>query len=98
MTSLELIAIFITPIIGVAIMNERFMYKVKELIISYLEFLVITNLINNIVLFIFKDYLVYMFTISFFVKYTLLSIAITIIYALLRIILKENTKLTMRQK
>lgn len=85
MISLEVIAIFITPIIGVAMMYERYKYDVKELLISYLKFLVMTNLINNVILYIFKDYIVYMFTVSFFVKYTILGIMSSILFGMFQL-------------
>ncbi len=98
MKSLEFLAMFIAPVFGTLVMNYKYNYKTKELCLNYLGFLALTNLLTNLGLFIFRDYIVYDFTISLFVKYSFINIILSILLSLIIITVKENVKFTLSVK
>ncbi|MGI6329698.1 MAG: hypothetical protein ACOXZR_02425 [Bacilli bacterium] len=98
MENLEFIAIFIAPIFGLLISNYKYNFQLKELFLNYLSLVVITNLLTNLILWIFKEYLVYSFTISFFIKYSLTNIILSIFLSFLIMVIKENTNITLKVK
>ncbi|MDD4706026.1 MAG: hypothetical protein PHS24_02275 [Bacilli bacterium] len=88
----DMIAIFIAPIFGLLILNEKYKYQVNELILNYLNIFLLSNLLTNIILYIFKNYSYLHFSPSFFIKYSISNIIISVFIALFEIILKENVK------
>lgn len=88
----ELIAIFISPLSGLLLMDAKYKYNLKSVIFCYLNMLLLTNLLTTLTVYILKDYDSFNFTISFFVKYTLMNIVVSILIALVQIVILENIK------
>ncbi|MDD4706487.1 MAG: hypothetical protein PHS24_04695 [Bacilli bacterium] len=88
----EFLAIFLAPIVGLIILNIKYDYIIKNLILNYFNLTIITNLLTCIILYILKEYEYLSFTPSFFVKYSLTIMVLSILIALFQIILKNNVK------
>lgn len=88
----EFLAIFIAPIFGVLIMNNKYKYQIKDFILNYFNIIIVSNLVTNILIFVLKYHTELIFTPSFFIKYSLINIIFSIFIALLEIIIIENIK------
>ena len=72
---------FFPPSIGLLILKEE---KIFRTVYIYLALVLISNLITNMYLMFAKNYLVYQFTPSFFVKYSIFNIfVISCVYLLI---------------
>lgn len=91
MTTLEFIAIFLAPVIGLKTLKEK---DLRKEIISYLTLVALSNLIVNIFIYLIRGYTYLVFTNSFFVKYTIINI----ITSLLLVYLKLNVRIKIRFK
>ena len=94
----SLLATFFAPVSGLIILNERYDFKISSLILNYLNIVIIANLITNIILYIFKNYTYLYFSPSFFMKYSLCNLIISILIALFLMIFKNKVKVKLINK
>lgn len=88
----DIIAIYISPLFGLLIMDSKYKFNLKSNIFCYLNILLLTNLLTTIIVYIIKGYVDFVFGVSFFVKYSLMNIAVSILVALVEIAILENVK------
>lgn len=88
----EFMAIFIAPVFGVLIMNNKYKYQISDLVLNYLNILILSNLVTNIIIFLLKYHSELIFSPSFFIKYSIINIIFSIFIALLEKIIINNVK------
>ena len=91
---LEIIAIFVAPIMGVLIFTNKDFRVLKEIFPNYLFSLILSNLLSQSILFIFSYQFPIPFYPSFFVKYTLLNLLFSVVIALLDLAIQSKTKIS----
>ena len=96
MKYLEFIAILCAPIFSTLFMKDK--SNLKDIILKYLRHLVLSNLISMFIMYLFTGSLEIIFTILFFVKYTSLNIATTIVLSLAELIIKKNIEVDLNVK
>ncbi len=94
----EIMAIFIAPIFGFIILNHRYNYNLKGCVLNYLNILILSNLISNLIIYITREYYYLYFSPSFFIKYCIANIVLSVFIALIEIIIKENIKVELKIK
>ena len=98
MNYFEFIAIFCAPIFGVTILLNKYRYNWKELLVAYFRMLISVNLITMLVIYVLKEYTYIVYTTSFFIKYSVLGILISIIASLMEISLNKYIKVDLDEK
>lgn len=93
-----IIAIFCAPILGVEILTKKEKLNWKELVLVYLRYLFLINLVTSIVVYVLKGHNEFIFTVSFFIKYGVMNITFSAFIALFEIALKKNIKVDLNEK
>lgn len=88
----EFIAMFIAPVVGLMLLNIKYNFKLKDLMLNYFNLIIMTNLLTCIILYVFKKYEFLSFTPSFFIKYSITIMVFSILISLFQIILINNVK------
>ena len=94
----KFIAIFLTPIVGLSILMGRYNTNIKQNIIDYINILVFSSVVTNAIIYFVTKHMQYMFTPSFFVKYSLLNIVVVVIITIFKIVIKENISIKLEIK
>ncbi len=102
MIGLEIIALLITPLIGVILLrkkNEKInKYDSKQTLFLSIVYIVLVNFLTNILIYFSRNYYTYVFTVSFFLKYLTVNIGISLLFSTIFLIFKKFVKIDIKKK
>lgn len=96
MNCFEIIALFGAPIFGTILIKKDL--TSKEIIIRYVRYLTLSNLITVFIFYILDKSNELIFTVPFFIKYTLLNIGLSLLIALVEMSQKKYIEVDLNVK
>lgn len=97
MNYLKIIAIFCAPVFGTTLIKKDKLTG-KEIILRYVRYLTISNLVTTFIIYILDKNNELIFTVPFFIKYTTLNIGFSILIALIEMASKKNVEVDLNVK
>lgn len=91
---LEVMGYLFPTFVGLFFLNKRYKLSILDFIQLYFIINIFVNFMTCLTIYIFDGYLAYVFVPSFFIKYTFISSAYSVLFFLLYILLKNNIKIS----